>query len=110
MEDYIILKLNIEGAEYMILEKMIRDGSIEYINELYCQFHHEKISSLSRRYHNKLIKKIKKKNLKFYSWINENRIGSKKLVRKDRSKIGNYLGKYKWKLIKLIKPDNKIND
>ena len=103
LEDYIILKLNIEGAEYSILEKMIKDCSIEYINELYCQFHHEKIPSISRRYHNKLIKIIKKKNRKFYFWINPYRgLRDKIPIKKDRSKIGNFLGKYKRKLLKLI--------
>ena len=38
-EDYIILKLDVEGAEYDILEGMINDNSISMINELYVEFH-----------------------------------------------------------------------
>ena len=37
--DYIILKLDVEGAEYDILERLFETGIIEYINELYCEFH-----------------------------------------------------------------------
>lgn len=38
-DDYIILKMDIEGSEFDILEKMIDDKSIYYINELYVEFH-----------------------------------------------------------------------
>lgn len=46
IEDYIVLKLNIEGAEYEILKKMIRDGSIHFIDELYVEFHSTKIDGM----------------------------------------------------------------
>ena len=32
-KDYIILKIDVEGAEWEVLPKMMRDGSIDYINE-----------------------------------------------------------------------------
>jgi len=38
-DDYIILKMDIEGAEQDVLEKMVKDGSIEYINVAYVEFH-----------------------------------------------------------------------
>ncbi len=38
-EDYIILKMDIEGSEYKVLPKMIDDGSIEYINTLIIEWH-----------------------------------------------------------------------
>ena len=38
-DDYIILKLDIEGAEYQVLRHMIDNGSINKINELYVEFH-----------------------------------------------------------------------
>ena len=38
-DDYIILKIDIEGAEFKVLDKMIRDGSIEYINSAYVEWH-----------------------------------------------------------------------
>jgi len=38
-DDYIILKMDIEGAEFEVLNKMIKDKSIEYINRLYLEKH-----------------------------------------------------------------------
>lgn len=37
--DYIHLKLDIEGAEFQVLPNMIRDGSINLISELVCEWH-----------------------------------------------------------------------
>lgn len=36
---YIILKLDIEGAEYEVLERLLETGNIKRINELYVEFH-----------------------------------------------------------------------
>jgi len=38
-DDYIILKLDVEGAEYEILEHLIETKLITKINELYVEFH-----------------------------------------------------------------------
>lgn len=43
--DNIILKLDIEGSEYDVLWKMIKDGSINQINKLYVEFHSDTIPS-----------------------------------------------------------------
>jgi FkbM family methyltransferase len=40
-EDWIILKLDIEGAEYPILDQMIRDGSIGLVDMLFIEFHND---------------------------------------------------------------------
>jgi FkbM family methyltransferase len=37
--DFIILKLDVEGAEYSILEKLIETNVIDYVNKLFCEFH-----------------------------------------------------------------------
>jgi hypothetical protein len=37
-EDYIILSMDITGSEYQILDKMVRDGSTEFIDDLYIEF------------------------------------------------------------------------
>ena len=37
-KDYIIFSLDISGGEWEILEKMIVDGSIEYVDRLYAEF------------------------------------------------------------------------
>ena len=56
-EDYIILKLDIEGAEYDVLEKMLEDNSIDYINELYVEFHYKKCDIPKKR-HQYLIERL----------------------------------------------------
>lgn len=38
-EDFIILKMDIEGSEYKVLPKMIEDGSIKFINNLIIEWH-----------------------------------------------------------------------
>ena len=40
---YLILKLDVEGSEFRILNKMIEDRSIEYIDELWGEWHDMKI-------------------------------------------------------------------
>ena len=57
--------MDIEGAEFDVLEKMIKDGSIFYINESLIEFHQKKLSDplIMERY-NKIIKFFEDNNLK----------------------------------------------
>ena len=55
-DDYIILKLDIEGGEYDVLEKMINDGSIKYIDKLYIEWHAGKLKGFDMDRHDRLIK------------------------------------------------------
>lgn len=64
--DNIILKMNIEGAEYDILERMIVCGTIKYINKLFVQFHWQRIGiSIDR--HNRLILELKKHPVELFT-------------------------------------------
>ena len=54
----IVLKLDVEGAEYAILEKMHQDGTLKHIKKLYAEFHWNKIGMPKER-HDALIEKIK---------------------------------------------------
>ena len=42
-EDYIILKLDIEGAEYDVIEKLCTDGTMDMVNELWGEWHYNHI-------------------------------------------------------------------
>jgi FkbM family methyltransferase len=42
-DDYIVLKMDIEGAEYKVLRKMVDDGSIRRVNEITVEFHGGKL-------------------------------------------------------------------
>ncbi|EKD09760.1 FkbM family methyltransferase [Limnospira platensis] len=53
----IILKLDVEGAEYDILEKMVQERTVRHIDKLYCEFHWHKVNIPKER-HDKLITKL----------------------------------------------------
>lgn len=38
-DDYVVMKMDIEGSEYKVLRKMIDEGSILLVNKLYMEFH-----------------------------------------------------------------------
>lgn len=38
-DDFVVIKLDIEGAEYAVLDKMIKDKSIELVDQLYIEWH-----------------------------------------------------------------------
>ncbi len=62
-QDTLVVKMNIEGAEYDVLEKCIADGTIHLIDELIVQWHAAKISvpgMIDR--HNRLVAALHKVN------------------------------------------------
>jgi FkbM family methyltransferase len=42
-DDFIILLMDVEGAEYDIIDKMELDGTLSYINDFYLEFHGDKL-------------------------------------------------------------------
>jgi len=50
-DDYIILKVDIEGAEYEVLNKMVEDGTLDYADELIVEFHGESKMHRTQRHH-----------------------------------------------------------
>ena len=68
-DDYIILKLDIEGAEYQVLNKMIDDGSIKLIRELWGEWHDDKINDMETlTLSKKVYAYLKDNNIKFNTW------------------------------------------
>lgn len=47
-DDYVILKLDIEGAEYEVLDKMISEGTVDLVDEFHGEWHDHKIDSLPK--------------------------------------------------------------
>jgi FkbM family methyltransferase len=66
-EDYIICKMNIEGAEYDILEKMVADKSIDYINKLFISWHWKKLKGFPKDRHDKIKSQVEKRT-KLLKW------------------------------------------
>jgi FkbM family methyltransferase len=52
--DHLVVKMDIEGAEYPVLEKMVADGTIDYLDELIVEFHWQMNDNLSRERHDAL--------------------------------------------------------
>ena len=71
-DDFVLLKMNIEGAEYEILESMVKDGSIKYVNELCVEFHDSrKIVGITKENTIKITKLLKDNGIEPKVW-NEN--------------------------------------
>ena len=66
-DDYIVLKMDIECAEYEVLRSMLNDGSIDYVNELFAEFHFKKHKlGVTRKEHDEIISSLKKKIIPKY--------------------------------------------
>ncbi len=67
--DYVILKLDIEGAEYEVLNKMIEDGSIKLIKELWGEHHIDRMKDeRSHMLYKKTQKYLEENNLVLKTW------------------------------------------
>ena len=55
----VVLKMNIEGSEYRILERMLEDGSISLVNKLYCDWHWYFVG-ISEADHHDLVRRLRK--------------------------------------------------
>jgi FkbM family methyltransferase len=65
--DYVICKMDIEGAEYDVLGKLIDDGTIDLIDEIYIEWHNH---LLKTKYNTQeFIDEMEKRNIKVESWI-----------------------------------------
>ena len=62
----IVLKLDVEGAEYAILEKMLADETLKYISHLYAEFHWNKIG-MKKEEHDILIEAVSR-HVKVDNW------------------------------------------
>jgi len=65
--DYIILKLDVEGAEYDILEKMIRDRIVGRINHLFVEWHWYKVGVPHDR-HRILVRALRRQRVPIFEW------------------------------------------
>jgi FkbM family methyltransferase len=66
-DDYVICKMDIEGAEYEVLGKLIDDGTINLIDEIYIEWHNHLLKS---NYNTQIfIDEIRSRNIKVESWI-----------------------------------------
>lgn len=55
--DRIVLKLDIEGAEYKVLPHMIKNGSIDYVDQIFIEWHWNKVGEPKAK-HDEIVKQI----------------------------------------------------
>ncbi|WMT92605.1 FkbM family methyltransferase [Pelagibacterium sp. H642] len=55
--DAITMKMDIEGAEYEVLQRLLESGEIDRIDELRCEFHPERFPAYSRN-HDQLVQAV----------------------------------------------------
>ena len=69
-EDYVILKMDIEGAEYDTLEQIILDGHLKFIDKLYIEWHSTMFSEPEKYKlrEDKIIEEFKKLNIPVELW------------------------------------------
>lgn len=68
-DSYIVCKMDIEGSEYSVLRHMIKNGTIDYINELYIEFHERFIESENPQTEEELVKQIESFGVKVHQWF-----------------------------------------
>lgn len=89
-KDYIIMKFDIEGAEYDILPKLLDSGILQnYVNELYGEFHAGKIRSISKEIHNDLVDRVESEGFDVLHWsaLGGGKIEGKNFKRKKGHKV-----------------------
>jgi hypothetical protein len=57
-DDYVVLKLDVEGKEYGILDYMLDSGLIKLVDKLYCEWHQNRIPSIHEERHKRLVKRL----------------------------------------------------
>lgn len=56
-QHHLILKMDIEGAEYPIISKMLNEGSFSYIKRFFVEFHWDRIG-MTKKSHDEFVAKI----------------------------------------------------
>lgn len=67
-DDVVMLKLDVEGAEFEILGKMIKDGTDLIPETIMCEFHPNKVLDYTTTDKLNLIKKLKDRGVRIIEW------------------------------------------
>lgn len=57
-DDHVVVKMDIEGAEYPVLSKLLTDGTINLISVLYIEWHYDRFPAMSRADHDQVANAI----------------------------------------------------
>ncbi|MEU9319529.1 FkbM family methyltransferase [Streptomyces sp. NPDC048295] len=53
-KDLVTVKMDIEGAEYPVLRKLLADGTIDLVSVLYVEWHHDRFPAMSQAEHDEV--------------------------------------------------------
>jgi len=67
-DDFVVLKMDCEGAEFPILNKMIADGTVTIPYVMMVEFHPNKVIEYTTTYKNGLIRKLQKLGVNIKEW------------------------------------------
>lgn len=67
-EDRIVVKLDVEGSEFCILRKMLSDGTIDLVSDLYIEWHTRFIATENKETESELIKQIVARGVEIHGW------------------------------------------
>lgn len=67
-DDFIVVKMDVEGSEFTILRKMLNDNIIGKIDELYVEWHTRLLTSETSESEEYLKKQINEVGIKLYDW------------------------------------------
>lgn len=67
-DDYVVVKMDTEGAEFPILDKMIKDGTITIPDKLLVEFHPNKVVEYSTQDKDRLVQLIKDLGVDIMEW------------------------------------------
>lgn len=68
-DDTVILKLDIEGSEYEVLEKMLADGTFQsLVDQLFIEYHYTQRTSITVERHNALLAQVEACGMKNVFW------------------------------------------
>lgn len=56
-DDFVSVKMDIEGAEYAVLQHLLDDGAIDLVDELRCEFHAARFPHLAHR-HDQILRDV----------------------------------------------------
>ena len=68
LEDEIILKIDIEGAEYNVIKKMLDEGTFKYVDKFYLEFHDWQPTGWTGSQKDALRARMKLENVVYAKW------------------------------------------
>lgn len=67
-DDFIVVKMDVEGAEFDLVRKLLKDDTVQKINELYIEWHTQHVPGESYNSERELKDQLSKTKANVYDW------------------------------------------